>query len=165
MDAVNEVDLHHCLDVSPCSEARHSANIHRVCLLSGASVASVALGRHLNHASISHKGVNMKRIMLFLVTNLAVMLVLGVVLNILFSVLGSTVQHFRSVGVLRRVRFWGFLYLLLDVRADGQAQLWRPGHRAALQRDRALAGEHCCPSGLVRLASRCRKWGSAGSPR
>ena len=30
----------------------------------------------------------MKRIMLFLVTNLAVMLVLGVVLNILFSVLG-----------------------------------------------------------------------------
>ena len=71
----------------------------------------------------------MKRIMLFLVTNLAVMLVLGVVLNILFSVLGiNKSSNFRSVGVLCRVRFWGFLYLLADVQVDGQAQLWRPGH-------------------------------------
>ncbi len=58
----------------------------------------------------------MKRIMLFLVTNLAVMLVLGVVLNILFSVLGINKSSISGLLVFCAVFGFGgsFISLLMS---------------------------------------------------
>lgn len=57
----------------------------------------------------------MKRVVLFLLTNLAVMLVLGVVLSIVFSVLGISSRSMGDPHHRRCVWFWWLLYLIVDV--------------------------------------------------
>ena len=102
----------------------------------------------------------MKRIMLFLVTNLAVMLVLGVVLNILFSVLGINKSSISGLLMFCAVFGFGgsFISLLMSKwmakRSYGVQVIEQPRNETEHWLVRQL------PVRPVKRVSRCRKWGS-----
>lgn len=73
----------------------------------------------------------MKRVLLFLATNLAVVLVLSIVLNLLSGVLGINRQGMGGLLLMAAVFGFGESYFTLDIQMGGQAQLWRTSHRAA----------------------------------
>ena len=165
VDAVNEVDLHHCLDVSPLllRPDIQQTFIESVYYLGQVwhRVAPGALPEPCIHIS---QGVNME-------ANYAIPgdqpgrhAGAGVVLNILFSVLGINKSSISGLLVFCAVFGFGgsFISLLMSKwmakRSCGVRSSSSP------QRDRALAGETLLPVRPVRLASRCRKWGST-TPR
>ncbi len=106
----------------------------------------------------------MKRIMLFLVTNLAVMLVLGVVLNILFSVLGINKSSISGLLVFCAVFGFGgsFISLLMSKWMPSAAMASRSSSNPVTRPSTGWSVPW--PVRPVKRASRCRKWGST-TPR
>ena len=102
----------------------------------------------------------MKRIMLFLVTNLAVMLVLGVVLNILFSVLGINKSSISGLLVFCAVFGFGgsFISLLMSKwmakRSYGVQVIEQPRAFQVAPRGRRSGGERCLDPGGRRQPQR-----------
>jgi heat shock protein HtpX len=110
----------------------------------------------------------MKRIMLLIGTNLAIMLVLGIVSSLtgahrFFSDggldLGKPAVLCLADGLRRR------LHLAVDVEDHRQVEYGRAGHRDAGQFDGALAGRHGAPLCRPRPACRCPKWRSTTASR
>ena len=103
----------------------------------------------------------MKRIVLFLATNLAVMLVLSVVLKLLGldQAMYSQTRHFlrRPSRVLGGRRLHRLDHLAPDVEADGEMVDRRPRDRAAVERSRKRGLSRRCASSPRRPGSRCRK--------
>ena len=104
----------------------------------------------------------MKRIVLFLVTNIAVMLVLSIVLQRARARPALTAQRASTsaaAGVLGRRRLHRLDHLAADVEADGQVVDRRARHRAAGNEPRPGWSRPCAGS-PTRPASACPKWRS-----